>query len=212
MTVASSRSLMIVAALVTVSLATGGTSFAQAPADPPTIRDFCVKLNAGKFADYEAYLKDVTIPVARARAEAGEFAWLIVARGVFPAGASARCDYRIVYGYKGLPPETASRDTMTAALKRAKLTLSYDDMLARRDALTHLVGAELWYAIDGVGSDVAKDNYVVLNHNSVKDGQFAEWQKLEVTYWKPLVMWMCCCSTRLARSRLAIVRLWSSSP
>ena len=65
--------------------------------------------------------------------------------------------------------------------------LSFDEMVARRDALTHLVGVDLWYAIEGVGADVAKDNYVVLNHNTVKDGQFAEWQKLETTYWKPLV-------------------------
>lgn len=187
MSVVFSRSLMLVAALVTANLVAGGTSFAQAPADPPTIRDYCVKLNAGKVADYEAYLKDVTVPVARARAEAGEFAWLLVVRGVFPAGSSARCDYRIVYGYKGLAPETASRDTITAALKRAKLTLSYDEMLARRDALTHLVGVDLWYAIDGVGANAEKDNYIALNHNTVKDGQFAEWQKLETTYWKPLV-------------------------
>ena len=186
MSVAPTRSF-IVAALVTASLAGGGTSFAQAPADPPTIRDYCVKLNAGKFTDYEAYLKDVTLPVARARAEAGEFAWFIVARGVFPSGSSARCDYRIVYGYNGLAPEPASRDAMVSALKRAKLTLSYEDLLARRDALTHLVGVDLWYGIDGVGSDVVKDNFIALNHNTVKEGQFAEWQKLEVTYWKPLV-------------------------
>jgi hypothetical protein len=178
---------MLAAAFVTVGLATGGTSFAQAPADPSTVRDFCVKVTPGKVADYEAYLKDVTLPLARARAEAGEFAWLIVARGVFPAGSSAPCDYRIVYGYKGLPPEAASRETLSAALKRAKLTISFDEMVARRDALTHLVGTQLWYAIDGVGADVAKDNFVVLNHNTVKDGQFAEWQKLELTYWKPLV-------------------------
>jgi hypothetical protein len=187
MSVAPSRSLLLVAALVTASLAIGGTSFAQAPADPPTIRDYCVKLNAGKVADYEAYLKDVTLPVARARAEAGEFAWFIVARSVLPSGSSAPCDYRIVYGYNGLPPEAASRDAMAAALKRAKLTVSYDEMLAQRDALTHLVGVDLWYGIDGVGSNVVKDNYLALNHNTVKDGQLAEWQKLEVTYWKPLV-------------------------
>ena len=186
MSIARSRSLALVAAWITVGLAASGTSFAQAPADPSTIRDYCVKVT-GKFADYEAYLKDVTLPVARARAEAGEFAWFIVARGVFPSGSSARCDYRIVYGYNGLPPEAASKDAMTAALKRAKLTVSYDEMLARRDALTHLVGVDLWYGIDGVGSDVVKDNYLALNHNTVKDGQFAEWQKLETTYWKPLV-------------------------
>ena len=187
MSIASSRLLALVAAWITVGLAAGGISFAQAPADPPTIRDYCVKLNAGKIADYETYLQEITIPVARARADTGEFAWLIVARGVLPSGSSARCDYRIVYGYKGLPPEAASKETVAAALKRAKLTLSYDEMVAQRDALTHLVGVDLWYGIDGVGSDVVKDNYLALNHNTVKDGQFAEWQKLELTYWKPLV-------------------------
>ena len=186
MSVAPSRSLVLVAAWITVGLA-AGTSFAQAPADPGTIRDYCIKVAPGKVAEYEAFLKDVTIPLSRARAEAAEFEWLIVARGVFPAGSSARCDYRIVYGYKGLPPEAASRETITAALKSAKATISFDEMVARRDALTHLVGVDLWYAIEGVGADVAKDNYVVLNHNTVKDGQFAEWQKLETTYWKPLV-------------------------
>ena len=186
MSVAPSRSLVLVAAWITVGLA-AGTSFAQAPADPGTIRDYCIKVAPGKVADYEAFLKDVTIPLSRARAEAAEFEWLLVARGVLPAGSSARCDYRIVYGYKGLPPEAASRETITAALKSAKATISFDEMVARRDALTHLVGVDLWYAIEGVGADVAKDNYVVLNHNTVKDGQFAEWQKLETTYWKPLV-------------------------
>ena len=164
MFIARSRShLLVVAALVTVSLTTGGTTFAQAPADTPTIRDYCIKLNAGKFADYEAHLKDVTLPVARARAEAGEFAWFIVARGVLPAGASARCDYRIVYGYKGLPPGGVARRAHASGRGR------------------------FWYDIDGVGSDVVKDNYLALNHNTVKEGQFAEWQKLELTYWKPLV-------------------------
>jgi hypothetical protein len=186
MSIVPSRSLALVAAWITVGLATCGTSFAQAPADPPTIRDYCVKVT-GKVADYEAYLKDVTLPVARARAEAGDFQWFIVAKGVFPSGSSAPCDYRLVYGYKGLPPEAASRDTLAAALKRAKLTISVDEMVARRDALTHLVGVDLWYGIGGVGSDVVKDNYIALNHNTVKDGQFAEWQKLELTYWKPLV-------------------------
>ena len=86
MSIAPPRSLALVAAWITVGLAAGGTSFAQAPADPPTIRDYCVKLNAAKFADYETYLRDVTIPVARARADAGEFAWLVVAKGVLPSG------------------------------------------------------------------------------------------------------------------------------
>lgn len=184
---ATARLFMLVVVSIGAVLASGVSGFAQGAADPATIREYCVKVAPGKGADYEAYLKEVTFPLARARASAGEFDWLLVARGVIPAGTSARCDYLVVYGYKGLAAEEASRDTITAALKQGKVAITFDEMVARRSALTHLVGVELWYAIDGVGPAPEKDNYVALNHNAIKDGQEAEWLKLETTYWKPLV-------------------------
>ncbi len=181
------RPLLLAVVSVTVGLASGVTSFAQGQPDPATAREYCVKLAPGKATEYEAFLKDVTLPLARARADAGEFDWFLVASAVVPVGTSARCDYRLVYGYKGLPPEPASKDTLAAALKRAKPTMIYDEMVARRNALMQVVGLDMWYRIDGIGPQAAKDNYLELNHYKVKYGEDDEWVRLETTYWKALM-------------------------
>jgi hypothetical protein len=173
-----------------VSIAAGlvpcAPGFAQEP-DPPTLRDYCIKVAPGKAAEYEAFLHDAVVPLARARVESGESAWFIAEAAVSPAGTSAACDYRLVYGYKGLPPEALSKEALAAALKLAKLNLTVDDFIARRTALTQLVGVDIWWFIDGIGSKNEKGNYVRINHYNVKYGQMAEWTKLETTYWKAVV-------------------------
>jgi hypothetical protein len=181
------RLLTLAAVSITAGLAPGAASFAQGQTEPPSVRDFCIKVAPGKGAEYETFLRDVSLPLARARAEAGEFAWFVAERAVEPAGSSAPCDYRMVYGYKGFPPEAPSNDALAAGLKRAKLNLTLDEMVARRNALTHLVGVDIWYHIDGIGPPQAKDSFVQLNHYKVKYGEFGEWTRLETTYWKPLM-------------------------
>lgn len=181
------RLLTLAAASIAAGLAQGTASFAQGQTEPPTVRNYCIKVAPGKGAEYEAFLKDVTLPLARARADAGEFAWFIAESAVVPAGSSAPCDYRMVYGYKGLPPEVPSKDALAAGLKRAKLNLSVDEMVAKRNALTQLVGVDIEYQIDGIGPQPEKDSYVQLNHYKVKYGEFGEWTRLETTYWKALM-------------------------
>ena len=185
-----SMRLVRVLTLAAVSLSLGliaSSSQAQDQAPSPTVRDYCIKVAAGKGAEFEAYLRDVSVPLSQARADAGEFAWSLVARGVSPAGSSAPCDYRVVYGYKGLPPEELSREGLDAALKRARLPLTADQLIAKRSALTSLVSAEIWSQIDAIGPNVEKGGYVRLNHNKVMSGEWSEWVRMETTYWKPLM-------------------------
>jgi hypothetical protein len=172
---------------VAVSIAMGLAAATSRAQDQPTVREYCIKVAPGKAAEYEAFLRDVSVPLAQARADSGEFAWSVIARGVIPAGSSARCDYRFAYGYKGLPPEEISKEALDAAIKRAKLTLTADQLIAKRTALTSLVAAEIWYRIDGVGPDVEKGGYVRFNHYNVRRGQMDEWVRLETTYWKALM-------------------------
>ena len=147
-----------------------------------------MKVAPGKAAEYETFLRDAVVPLARARVESGEFAWFIAEIAVAPAGTSAPCDYRLVYGYKGLPPEAPSKEALAAALKRAKLTLTADDFIARRNALTQLVSVDIWSRRDGTAvRTIEKGSYVRINHYKVKYGQMAEWTKLEATYWKALM-------------------------
>lgn len=181
------RLLALGALSVTMALASGALSFAQGSTEPPTVRDYCIKVAPGKGAEYEAFLRDVSLPLARARAEAGEFAWFLAESAVVPAGSSAPCDYRLVYGYKGLPPETPSKEALAAALKRAKPTMTVDEMMAKRNSLTQLVSLEIWYWMDGIGPGAEKDHYIQLNHYNVKYGESDEWVRLETTYWKALV-------------------------
>jgi hypothetical protein len=179
------RKLQLVALCLSVFVSSAFTQEQNPP--PPTVRDYCVKVAPGKSTEFETFVRDVSVPLNRSRADAGEFDWFLVARGVVPAGSTAKCDYRVVYGFKGLPPETLSNDQLDAALKRAKLNMTAKEMVARRDALSQLVDVEIWYGIDSTGSPLGKGSYVRLNHYSIKPGAMDDWRRLETSYWKPLV-------------------------
>lgn len=184
--IARSRSLQIAVASAAL-LGSAVTGLAQGQAEPPSVREYCIKVAPGKGAEFEAFLNEVTLPLAKSRAEAGEFSWLVVARSVVPAGSSAACDYRMAWGYKGLPPEAPSKEATVAALKRANMTITFDQMVARRNALSHLVGVNIWYGVDRIGVPAEKGYCLVLNHYKVKPGEWSEWVRLETTYWKALM-------------------------
>jgi hypothetical protein len=160
---------------------------AQTQPPPPTVREYCVRIAPGKAAEFAALVRDVTVPLNQSRADAGEFAWFGATRSVVPAGSSAPCDYRMAYGYRGLPAEELSQEGLDAALKRAKLPLTGEQLLARRAALSSLVGVEVWSQVDSVGGMPEKGAYIRFNRYQVKSGRFDDWVRLERTYWKPLV-------------------------
>jgi hypothetical protein len=180
------RKLVTAAASMAAALAATGAA-AQGQAPPPMIREYCVKVAPGKGAEYAALLRDVMVPLNQSRADAGEFSWYAVVRSVVPAGTSAPCDYRLAYGYKGLPPEEASTEAIDAALKRAKMTLTGEQLAARRGALTTLVAVEIWGEIDGIGAPPQKNAYVRFNRYRTKSGEFEEWVRLERATWKPVM-------------------------
>ena len=169
-----------------VALAGVAPAWAQSPEEWRPTREYCVKVLPGKARAYEAFLRDVTVPLNRSRAEAGEFESFAVERAVIPAGSSARCDYLLAYTYKGIPPEEATAEQLDAALRRAGLRLTAEQMADQRSALIELVGVNFWGTIDAAGGEWAKGSYVSFNHHKVKDGQFDEYIRLERT-WKPLV-------------------------
>lgn len=187
MSTARLRLLALAALSITAGLTPGPTCLAEVPNEPPTVGDYCIKVAPGKDTEYEAFLHDVAVPLARSRADAGELAWFVAGRSVVPPGSSARCDYRVVYGYKGLPPEDPSKEALDAALKRAKLNMTADQMRARQSSLTQLVGLEIWYQIDAIGAPAEKDSYVRLNHYNVKGGQMDEWTRQERANWRALM-------------------------
>jgi hypothetical protein len=183
---ASHSPLAVASVAFVVALSGAVSTWAQNPEDWRSTREYCVKVQPGKARAYEAFLRDVTVPLNRARVEAGEFETFAAERAVIPAGSSARCDYLLAYTYKGIPPEEATPDQLDAALKRAGLRLTAEQMADQRSALVELVGVDFWGTIDAVGGEWSKGSYLAFNHYRVKDGQFDEYIRLEKT-WKPLV-------------------------
>lgn len=172
-----------------VSLAAGlvaGTGYAQSQPEVSTARVYCVKVAPGKALEYEAFLRDVTVPLNQSRADAGEFEWFGAERAVAPAGSSARCDYLLAYTYKGMPPEEMTNDQLGAALKRAAMSLTAPQLLEKRTSLIQLVGVEYWGNADAAGPRWTKGSYLRFNLHKVKDGQWDEYLRLERT-WKALV-------------------------
>jgi hypothetical protein len=173
------------ASLAAVLVAAAG--FAQAPQEVWTARDYCIRVTPGKAHELESFLRDVVVPLNQARADAGEFEWFLAERAVIPAGSSARCDYRVAHIYKGMPPEEATNEQLGAALKRAGMSLTAEQFLEKRSALTQLVSVDLWYTFESVGPTWAKGSYLKFNHYKVKDGQYDEYLRLERSYWKVLM-------------------------
>src|ERR1039458_10141747 len=79
---------------------------AQAPV--PHVRTICVKVAPGKTAEYEAYLRDISLKLLRARVDDGELLGADILRSVEPVGTSARCDYLAVWEYNGFQIGRAS--------------------------------------------------------------------------------------------------------
>jgi hypothetical protein len=176
-------------ALATAVLA-AGVSHAQSQPQNNYVRDYCVKVEPGKSGDFAAYVREVTPKLMQARVDAGEAAWGLVAEVIAPEGSTAPCDYHIVYGFRGSLPEPSTDPSgMEAAIKRAGLTMSRQELLARRDSLSHLVRLEVLRNIDGVGGETVKGGYLRINHYRTKAGQSVNsWAEIEKTVWKPLVI------------------------
>jgi len=159
---------------------------AQAQNQPRFVVDYCVKVKPGRGADYAALLRDVSAKMAQVGIDEGKVAAYSVAQAVSPAGSSARCDYHLYYTFDGWPPEPPTPEQTEATMKKAGLSITREQMLARRREDASLVSAEIWQARAGVGQG-QKGSYARLNFYKVKPGMTADWIRLETEGWKALV-------------------------
>lgn len=148
-------------------------------------RDACVKVKEGKGQEYAAFLRDVTVKLAKFRVDSDAIASYTVAQAVAPAGRAARCDYHLVTGYKGFPPELASAEQIAADIKKAGISMSREAMIAKRDELSDLAGMDIWMYRERVGMP-QKGGYARINYDKVHLGMGAEWAALESGGWKQL--------------------------
>jgi hypothetical protein len=174
-------------ALIWLFVAAACIPAAIAQEQPSYVQQFCVKAVAGKLSSLDAMIPDVA-KVMQVRIEEGQLTFFAALKAVIPAGASARCDYALSYGYTGFPPEPRTREQAEATFRKAKVAGTYAEMLAKRDATSMLVSDDLWRGVtDGMaGPGSVKGSYVRLNLYKSKPGHtIAEWAKMEVEGWKP---------------------------
>jgi hypothetical protein len=169
-------------------LITAGCVFMAAAQDQPQayVVDTCVKAVPGKGSETSDYIREVLVKTAQVRVDEGTAAWYLALSAVVPAGSEARCDYHLVTGYKGFPPE-ASAERAAADRKKAGITMTPAEITARANAVGHAVSTDYWRTLADAGPNVEKGQYVRFNYEKLKPGQAAEYVKLETTGWKPFV-------------------------
>lgn len=149
------------------------------------VRDVCLKVTPGKGAELAKMLHDVGAKLARLRVDEGRASWWSAQRAVVPVGSDARCDYHILYGYPGFPPESLSQEQLSADLKKAGVGMSHAELASRRNDLATVVNLDIWRIVGRVGQGEL-GSYVVHNLYKAKPGQANEWIRLETEGWMPL--------------------------
>ncbi len=151
---------------------------------PVFSRDFCLKVNAGKQADYAALLPDAA-KMNQVRVNEGRLLRWMALGAVVPLGTAARCDYHIILTYSGFPSELPTVQETGADLERAHVKMTGQQFTARRDADTTIAGLDIWQRVEAVGQMPRKGNYLQINYYQPKPGKYDDWVKLETSGWKP---------------------------
>jgi len=121
------------------------------------------------------------------RVDEGQAAWWLALSSVVPAGTAAMCDYHLVWGFNGLPPEAATPEQDAVEMTKAGINITVPQYEAMRDSLSSLVNVDIWRMRGDAGSAPEKGQYVRLTYYEVKPGQQATWMYLENTRWKPFI-------------------------
>ena len=152
----------------------------QAPSGFHTVN--CLKIKTEKSGEFHKWVADVLQKYAQSRVDSGAVSAWYLLRSVIPQGASATCDYLTVSFYPGAPPEPLSPERMSEALKKAGVSMTAEEYVARRDSIATLISSQLFRNIDSVGS-AQKGGYLSVAY--MKTANLEDWLALEKKLWKP---------------------------
>lgn len=144
----------------------------------------CVKVNPGKMAGFESLVNGTVRKLDQSLVDSGHYANTLVLRTVMPRGEDAECDYVFVTFFKGLPPAPMSQEEVTAALHKANVQLTAEQLHAQEDDLGKLVSDNITQYQVLVGG-AKKGDYLVFNSMSAPDvgacvaAQKKMWQPVE---------------------------------
>ena len=172
-------SRLLLCAAIAAALAT--TLVAQQPATGyHTVA--CLKVKPENAAEFQKFLADFSHKIAQGRVDNGEVTTWYLLRAVLPQGTSAECDYLFVAMFPGAP-HLAGPEYLSAAIKKAGLSISPQDYVNRRNALSAIESVAIFQNQAFVGS-AKKGDYFRVNYMKVPNVD--DWVAYEKKVWKPL--------------------------
>ncbi|MFZ0663499.1 MAG: hypothetical protein WAM66_12455 [Acidobacteriaceae bacterium] len=142
----------------------------------------CVKIKPGKTADFNTLVSNMH-KYYQSRVDSGAVSAVIETRAISPAGSAAECDYDFVTFYSGPPNAPMSKDEMTAALQKAGISSSLEELRQQEDAVGYLASYSIVEQAVQVGN-AKKGDYIVVNDMKVQD--IGAWIANEKKLWQPI--------------------------
>ena len=143
----------------------------------------CVKLKPEKAAAFKTLVSDLH-KYEQSRVDSGAASAVIETRAISPAGASAECDYEFITFYSGVPTAPMGEDAMSAALQKAGISSSLEELRQREDAVGYLASYSIVRQALRVGNGVKKGDFIVVNDMKVPDTD--AWIANERKLWQPI--------------------------
>jgi hypothetical protein len=176
------KNLRLTACSIVIAALSAALPAQQAPSGFHTVN--CLKIKPEKSGEFRKWISDVLQKYAQSRVDSGAVSTWYLLRSAMPQGASATCDYLTVAIYPGAPPEPLSPAQMGEALKKAGVSMTGEEYIARRDSIATLVSAQLFRNLDSVGGAAKKGGYLTVSFMKAKN--VGDWVEFERKVWKPI--------------------------
>lgn len=177
------RLLLGMAITLVVLLAMSLALNAQQQSSPGYHTVACFKLKPDSSDAFHKYVNDEVLKIAQARVESGDLSAWYLLHSVFPQGESAECDYIIVAIYPKMP-HLLTKEIVAAAIKRAGLTITADDYLKHRDAVSRLISSAIYQNQTSVGGP-QKGDFFEVSYMKASQDNIEDWIDYEKKVWKP---------------------------
>jgi hypothetical protein len=152
------------------------TLIAQQPPQTGYHSVACFKVKPDKSADFHKFVTEESHKLARGRIDDGELTTWYLLRAVLPQGSVAQCDYIIVAMFPGAPHLLGAQE-LSAGLKKAGMSISPDEYINHRNAVSTLVNVALFQSVLAVGSP-QKGDYFRVNYMKAPDlGAYVDYEK-----------------------------------
>jgi hypothetical protein len=136
----------------------------------------CIKIKPDKGVEFRKWAEGDLHKYAQGLVDSGRLSsWALV--------RASPCDYFVVAFYPGLPPEPLGMADLGPVLKKAGVSMTAEEWVARRDSVTTLVSTGLWQNYATVGS-MQKGDYIAVNESKAADVD--EWVSYEKKVWQPV--------------------------